>query len=145
MNPLASINGKAKVTSLEAFLSKFPSGKIPRHYPEFGKTFVCRRGCNTRTATYTDEFVWEDMYRGGDDVFDLIERVEKGTKAVRGGRRKARSQSPQETVYLPQTPTKGGTRSVRTPQSKRGHAEPGSRSQKRYGTALLLQVFRETH
>ncbi|POR35403.1 Origin recognition complex subunit 1 [Tolypocladium paradoxum] len=137
VNPLASINGKAKVTSLKAFLSKFPSGKIPRHYPEFGKTFVCRRGCNTRTATYTDEFVWEEIYRGGDDVFDLIERIEKSTKAVRG-RRKARSQSPHETAYLPQTPTKGGARSVRTPQSKRGHAEPGSRSQKR-GTGKRLE------
>ncbi|KND90345.1 Origin recognition complex subunit 1 [Tolypocladium ophioglossoides CBS 100239] len=137
VNPLASINGKAKVTSLEAFLLKFPSGKIPRHYPEFGKTFICRRGCNTRTATYTDEFVWEEIYQGGDDVFDLIERIEKSTKAVRG-RRKARSQSPQETAYLPQTPTKGRARSVRTPQSKRGHAEPGSRSQKK-GTGRKLE------
>ncbi|XP_044714790.1 origin recognition complex subunit 1 [Hirsutella rhossiliensis] len=46
------------------------SGKVARHLPDFGRTFICRRGCNTRTATYTDEFVWEDIYRGGDDVFD---------------------------------------------------------------------------
>ncbi|KAK4088764.1 hypothetical protein Purlil1_6975 [Purpureocillium lilacinum] len=133
VNPLASINGKATVTSLERFLDKFPSGKIPRHYPEFGKTFICRRGCNTRTATYTDEFVWEEVYTGGDDIFALIERVEKGTKAVRG-KRKARSQSPEETAYVPpQTPTKSAARAATTPQSKRG---PGS--QKR-GTGKKLE------
>lgn len=135
MNPLASINGKAKVMSLDRFLSEFPSGKIPRHSKNYGKTFVCRRGCNTRTAAYTEEFLWEELYTGVGDLFKLIEYVESGTKAVRG-RRKAREQSPSDTTYLPppQTPTKGSRTSVATPQSKRGHAEPGSRSQKKYVT-----------
>lgn len=100
VNPLASIDGKATVTSLEAFLRKFPSGKVVRSLPDFGRIFVCRRGCNTRTATYTDEFVWEDVYRGGDDIFDLIERVEQGIKPLRA-RRKPRSQSPHEAAYVP--------------------------------------------
>ncbi|KAM4059361.1 ATPase family associated with various cellular activities (AAA) domain-containing protein [Hirsutella rhossiliensis] len=123
VNPLASINGKAKVMSLEAFLKKFPSGKVARHLPDFGRTFICRRGCNTRTATYTDEFVWEDIYRGGDDVFDLIERTEQDTKAVRR-RRKPRSQSPHEDAYLPppKTPTKPAPRPAATPQSKKRSA-----------------------
>ncbi|KAG5930591.1 hypothetical protein E4U53_002208 [Claviceps sorghi] len=130
INPLASINGKAKVSSLQSFQSAYPSGKITRNSNDYGKTFICRRGCNTRTATYTDEFVWEDMYTGADDLFRLIDFVEKGTKAVRG-RRKIREQSPQDTPYLPpQTPTKGARSAVTTPQSKRGHAEAGSRTQR---------------
>lgn len=131
INPLASINGKAKVSSLDSFLSTYPSGKIARNSKDYGKTFVCRRGCNTRTATYTDEFVWEELYSGVNDLFRLIDLVEKGTKAVRG-RRKVREQSPQDAAYLPpQTPTKGARSAVTTPQSKRGHAEPGSRAQRR--------------
>ncbi|KAG8412440.1 Origin recognition complex, subunit 1 [Metarhizium acridum] len=138
INPLASINGKAKVMSLEAFLSKYPSGKIPRQSKEYGKTFVCRRGCNTRTATYTEEFNWEEMYSSVGDMFKLIDFVEKNTKAARG-RRKAREQSPRDTAYLPpQTPTKGSRTTITTPQSKRSHAEPGSRSQKR-GTGKKLE------
>ncbi|KAH7326706.1 P-loop containing nucleoside triphosphate hydrolase protein [Stachybotrys elegans] len=129
-NPLASINGKAKVMSLDAFLSEYPSGKIPRTSPDFDKTFVCRRGCNTRTATYTDEFVWEEIFRSGQDVFKLIDLVKTGTKAVR--RRRARSQSPGDGAYHPpQTPSKTGRNSATTPQSKRSQAEPGSRSTKR--------------
>jgi origin recognition complex subunit 1 len=118
--------------SLEAFLSKYPSGKIPRQSADYGKTFVCRRGCGTRTATYTEEFIWEEMYSGVQDMFKLIDFVEKNTKATRG-RRRARETSPLDAAYQPpQTPTKGHRAVITTPQSKRGHAEPGSRSQKRY-------------
>lgn len=142
VNPLASINGKAKIMSLEAFLASHPSGKVSRHRPDFGKTFICRRGCNTRTATYTDEFVWEDVYRGGHDIFDLIERVKRETKAARQ-RRKPRSQSPHDAAYLPpQTPTKGATRPATTPQSRRGHAEPGSRSNKKCAHGLVRKEAR---
>ncbi|EQK97743.1 origin recognition complex subunit 1 [Ophiocordyceps sinensis CO18] len=120
VNPLASINGKAQVTSLQRFLKRFPSGKVARHLPDFGRTFICRRGCNTRTATYTDEFVWEDIYRGGDDIFDLIERIEQDAKAARV-RHKPRDQSPLEDAYLPppETPTKPAPRPAATPQSKK--------------------------
>ncbi|KLU89329.1 origin recognition complex subunit 1 [Magnaporthiopsis poae ATCC 64411] len=93
-NPLTTINGKATVMSQESFLAKYPSGKVPRNSREFGKVFVCRRGCNTRTASYTDEFVWEDIFRGtAEDVHKLIERVKTGTKATRA-RRKAKEPSP---------------------------------------------------
>ncbi|KAJ4196416.1 Origin recognition complex, subunit 1 [Fusarium falciforme] len=129
INPLASINGKAKVTSLDAFLSKYPQGRIPRNNPEYGKTFVCRRGCNTRTATYTDEFIWEEVYRGEDDLFTMMDMIKNGTKATRR-RRKARSPSPADTTYHPpQTPTKTGRGStVATPTSRRSQIEPGSRT-----------------
>jgi len=45
--------------------------------------FICRRGCNARTATYTDEFVWEDVYGGVQDMDELKERVVTETKATR--------------------------------------------------------------
>jgi origin recognition complex subunit 1 len=70
--------------SPKKFLSKYPSGKVTRSSRDYGKIFVCRRGCNTRTATYTEEFVWEDIYKGHEgDIFALIERVQSETKATR--------------------------------------------------------------
>jgi origin recognition complex subunit 1 len=90
---LATINGKATVTSLDTFLKKYPSGKIPRNSSQFGKTFICRRGCNTRTATYTDEFIWDEVFKGTEaDIVNLIEFVKHGTKASR--KRKAERKAP---------------------------------------------------
>ncbi|CAL8583796.1 Origin recognition complex, subunit 1 [Xanthoria parietina] len=87
VNPLASINGKATVVSAEAFKAKYPSGKVPRSSRDYGKVFICRRGCNTRTATYTGEFVWEDIYSGAADLHDLIDHVKSQTKATRKRKR----------------------------------------------------------
>lgn len=88
INPLASINAKATVMSQPAFAQKYPSGKVPRSSKEFGKVFVCRRGCNTRTATYTDEFVWEEVFKNADDISSLIERIQSQTKATRKKRKR---------------------------------------------------------
>ena len=66
-----------------AFKAKYPSGKMPQRSNNHGKVFVCRRGCNTRTATYTEDFVWEDIYRGVDDLDDLMDLVNTQTKATR--------------------------------------------------------------
>ncbi|KAF4451033.1 origin recognition complex subunit 1 [Fusarium austroafricanum] len=131
INPLASINGKAKLMSQDTFLTKYPQGRIPRNNGDYGKVFVCRRGCNTRTATYTDEFIWEEVYSGEDDLFALMDRIKAGTKATRR-RRKARSASPVDDTYhppqVPQTPTKTGRGSVAaTPTSRRSQSTPGSR------------------
>jgi origin recognition complex subunit 1 len=80
------------VVSPDIFQRKYPSGRIPRTSKDYGKLFVCRRGCNTRTATYTDEFVWEDIYKGEEDISELIERVKGQTKATR--KRKRGSEDP---------------------------------------------------
>ncbi|KAM3439059.1 hypothetical protein MY4824_002863 [Beauveria thailandica] len=118
VNSLASINGKARVMSLDKFLSRYPSGKIPRNSPEYGKTFVCRRGCNTRTATYTNEFLWEDIYNGADDLFGLMDMIEQDTKASRKKRR-AKSPRPGDGGYFPpQTPTKQRVTAATTPHSR---------------------------
>ena len=88
-NPLASINGKAQIYSEEKFLKRFPAGKVPRNNKSHGKVFVCKRGVNTRTTTYTNEFVWEDTYAGPDRLDSLIELVESQTVKTR--KRKAAS------------------------------------------------------
>lgn len=87
MNPLASINGRATIYSPSAFHSKYSSGKVPRTSKDYGKIFVCRRGCNTRTASYTDEFLWEEIYKGAEDLDSLVERIKSQTKSTRKRKR----------------------------------------------------------
>ncbi|TPX17414.1 uncharacterized protein E0L32_003057 [Thyridium curvatum] len=132
LNPLASINGKATVTSLDAFLKKYPNGKVPRSSRDHGKIFVCRRGCNTRTATYTDEFVWEDIYHGSEeDIFNLVEMVKNGTKATRK-RRSAKQPSPDVYAFeedaddaaAPRTPKKARNQDATTPSKQRSASKP---------------------
>ncbi|KAJ2973793.1 hypothetical protein NQ176_g6409 [Zarea fungicola] len=137
VNSLASINGKARVLSLERFLSRHPSGKIPRNSAEYGKTFVCRRGCNTRTATYTNEFLWEDVYSGVDDLSSLMDMIERDTKATRKKKR-ARSPTFVDSAYFPpQTPTKQRTAVATTPHS-RGRTPRGA-SKKLEFTPLAMR------
>ncbi|KAI5780541.1 P-loop containing nucleoside triphosphate hydrolase protein [Geopyxis carbonaria] len=81
--PLESINGRATVVGEKVYKERYPKG-VPRKSTEFGKVFVCRRGCNPRTATYTDEFVWEQVYHGRDtNIFELGAMIREGTKVAR--------------------------------------------------------------
>ena len=83
-NPLESINGTAIIMSEKAFNAKYSNGKIPRKSKGYGKTFICRRGCNTRTSTYTEEFKWDDIYNGTEEsLTKLIRRLENDTTATR--------------------------------------------------------------
>ncbi|KAF2145639.1 uncharacterized protein K452DRAFT_315838 [Aplosporella prunicola CBS 121167] len=82
-NPLTTINGTAIVMSKDSFLQKWPTGKIPRTSKDYGKVFICQRGCNTRTATYTEPFVWEDVYSEEGNIGDLLELVKNQTKETR--------------------------------------------------------------
>jgi origin recognition complex subunit 1 len=118
-------------------MEKFPTGKVPRKSKEFGKAFICRRGCNTRTCTYTEEFIWEDIYHGRDDVEILQDLIRQGTKATRR-QRLAKKESPERDYKLdpdddrggdyapgaPRTPKKARMKDAVTPSSKRKH--PGS-------------------
>ena len=116
------------------FMEKYPSGKVPRKSKEFGKVFICRRGCNTRTCTYTEEFIWEDIYHGRGDLENLQELIRKGTKATRR-RKPAKDESSERDYELeaddgrggdgqgaPRTPKKARTRDAVTPSSKRKQA-----------------------
>lgn len=137
VNSLATLNGKAHILSEAAFMAKYPTGKVPRKSSEFGKVFICRRGCNTRTGTYTDEFVWEDIYRGREDMDSLQDMVLKNTKATR--KRRQPKEEPTDKDYkhegadgeegdyapgTPRTPKRARTRDAVTPSSKR---KPGSK------------------
>ncbi|KAK5690299.1 Origin recognition complex, subunit 1 [Elasticomyces elasticus] len=84
-NALTTINGKAIILSQEAFSRRYVNagGKIPKNSADHGKVFICRRGVNSRTATYTDEFQWEDVYGGKDDMESLLDLVETNTTKTR--------------------------------------------------------------
>ena len=82
-NPLETINGKATMLSPEAFNKRFPTGKVPRNARDHGKVFVCRRGVNSRTASYTEEFKWEEAYQGSEDMEKLTELVRTQTVQTR--------------------------------------------------------------
>jgi len=79
--------------SLEEFQRLYPTGQVKKSSRDYGKIFVCRRGCNTRTTTYTPEFKWEDVYRGVEDIPALIELVESQTKATRKRGRPPKTQT----------------------------------------------------
>jgi origin recognition complex subunit 1 len=90
VNPLTSINGKASVMSKDVFFSKYPNGAPPKGneaIAEYNKCIICRRGVNQVQGRYTEEFVWEDVYRE-DQVFDLIGMIKGGLKAEAAKKRK---------------------------------------------------------
>lgn len=115
--------------SHQAFNEKYPNGKVPRKAKEYGKVFICRRGCNTRTCTYTEEFIWEDVYQGKDDIETLRDLVVKQTKATRR-RQPAKQPSPErdyaggghdeddDDAVIPRTPKKLKIRDAVTPSSR---------------------------
>ncbi|KAL1792123.1 hypothetical protein ACET3X_009874 [Alternaria dauci] len=115
-NPLASINGTAKIFSLDRFQELYPTG-VKKNSKDYGKVFVCQRGCNTRTTTYTREFKWEDVYKDAKDILTLVDLVETQTKATRrtAGARPNKQQQPDLDQFvvpdsdlddLPKTPRK---------------------------------------
>lgn len=103
--------------SLETFQSLHPTGQVKKSSKDYGKIFVCRRGCNTRTTTYTPEFSWEDVYKGADDIPSLIELVESQTKATRkGSSRPKRQQEDLEDFVIPDSEDDGVPK---TPRKRR--------------------------
>ncbi|PKS07850.1 hypothetical protein jhhlp_006458 [Lomentospora prolificans] len=114
VNPLDAIDGKASVVSFDRFSELYPSKKVPRRSPDVGKLFVCRRGLDMRTTVYTDEFVWEDIYRGVEDLDDLIEYVSKSTKGLHPASSKAAKERPLHDTTGQETP-----RVLTTPRKRR--------------------------
>lgn len=117
-NPLASINGTAKIVSLETFQQSHPTGTVKKSSKDYGKIFVCRRGCSTRTTTYTPEFRWEDVYSGANDISSLVELVESQTKATRKGPSRPRKQQQEdlEDFVIPDSDDDGAPK---TPRKRR--------------------------
>ncbi|KAF1364807.1 P-loop containing nucleoside triphosphate hydrolase protein [Lizonia empirigonia] len=116
-NPLASINGTARIVSLDTFQKLYPTGQIKKTSKDYGKIFVCRRGCNTRTTTYTPEFKWEDVYRGANDIPSLVELVESQTKATRKGPSRPKGQEEDIEGFV--IPDSGDDAAPKTPRKRR--------------------------
>lgn len=87
VNPLTSINGRARIMSKDAFYAIYPEGMPPKDkaaLAEYHKCIVCRRGVNQLQGKYTDEFVWENVYKGDEEsVYNLIELIKMGLKAAK--------------------------------------------------------------
>ncbi|KAK4938937.1 Origin recognition complex, subunit 1 [Elasticomyces elasticus] len=86
MNPLTAINGKATVLSTDAFLKKYPDGKAPKSNSganRYAKTIHCRRGVKQRNLQFTEDFIWDEIYKGSEDLLDLIDWVKEQTKNKR--------------------------------------------------------------
>lgn len=112
MNPLTAINGKATVLSKDAFFVKFPGGRPPKNKAaaaQYNKSIICRRGVKQRTLNYTEDFVWDEKYKGPEDLLALIDWIKDQTK----GRRK-QDRSTEDAAYktepqdatVPSTPSK---------------------------------------
>jgi origin recognition complex subunit 1 len=87
VNPLTSINGKAIVMSKDAFYAKYPNGASPQGkgaLAEYRKCIVCRRGVNQVQGKYTEEFVWEDVYKADEQsVCSMIDMIKEGLRAAK--------------------------------------------------------------
>ncbi|KAH8598775.1 P-loop containing nucleoside triphosphate hydrolase protein [Bisporella sp. PMI_857] len=73
--PLGSVNGKALILSAEAYNARFPTGKIPKKSKDYDKTFICRRGVEARSARYTEEFIWDEIYKGGEEGLAELRKI----------------------------------------------------------------------
>lgn len=83
-SPLDSIIDKAIVMTESAFNARYPKGTIPRRSKDYGRVFVCRRGCNLKYTNYTEEFPWDEVaHDTEDDVINLMEKLQADTKSVK--------------------------------------------------------------
>ncbi|PYH44448.1 origin recognition complex subunit 1 [Aspergillus saccharolyticus JOP 1030-1] len=136
VNPLTSINGKATVMSKDAFYAKYPGGVAPKGkeaLADFNKCIVCRRGVNQVQGRYTEEFVWEEVYRE-DRIFDLIGMIKNGLKAAKKRKQIDNDyvESKEEEEVAPSTPRKR--------QKVASHATPQSRRQKSLTTPTHKRI-----
>ena len=137
-NSLSTINGKAVVMSPHDFDARYPNAKVPRTSRDYGKVFVCRRGCNTRTTSYTDEFVWEDVYRGAPDIDSLIDFVDGQTVRTRRRRATSKAATAELDDFVAEdeagngivtTPRKRRKMTPATPTSRQKHQQQSPRKQ----------------
>lgn len=83
MNPLTAINGKAIVMSKDDFFKKYPNGEMPKSKSaanKFSKTIMCRRAIKQRNMVFSEEFVWNDLYKGAESLLELLDWIQEHTK-----------------------------------------------------------------
>lgn len=105
-----------------------------------------------RTTTYTQEFVWEDVYKGREeDIITLLDIVDKGTQSTR--RRRKTADPVSETAYLVPTQGEGdddennvnSSKSPATPRKKQKLSRVTTPSQRKYGHPLPAFQNASTH
>ncbi|ETN42071.1 uncharacterized protein HMPREF1541_04010 [Cyphellophora europaea CBS 101466] len=124
MNPLTSINGTAIVMSKEAYFETYPRGEQPKSKAasnQYAKTIFCRRAVKQRTMQFSEEFSWDELYKGESDLLGLINWIKEQTRG------KKRLPRPDDDDYefrretddpLPSTPRKKRkTTTAATPRS----------------------------
>jgi origin recognition complex subunit 1 len=135
LNPLASINDVATIMSEQVFNKKYPTGKIPRKSKDFGRTFICRRGCNTQSATYTEEFIWEDVQRKTEeDIDELVNWIESATKSAK--KRKAVKRTKADDDFTG-GPIDDEELELETPRKKQKHSDVSTPRKIRTPSKLL--------
>lgn len=120
-------------------MKQYPTGKVPRKSKEFGKVFICRRGCNTRTCTYTDEFKWEDIYKGKEDLESLLDFVQQRTKATRR-KRQPKAESPEREFASDDDDAEPTTKVPRTPRKPKARSAAATPTSRRKGTKAALSA-----
>ncbi|KAJ5767121.1 uncharacterized protein N7511_004737 [Penicillium nucicola] len=124
-NPLTSISGKGTVMSQNAFYRRYPNGppKDKSELAEYNKCIVCRRGVNQVQGRYTDEFLWEEVYKQ-DSIHGLIDLVKEGLKGSRKRRAADDEYVDNKEPAAPSTPRKRQRLATgnATPQSQRKKA-----------------------
>jgi origin recognition complex subunit 1 len=88
-SPIEAIKCKAIILTEKAFNSRFPAKKISRQdKEEYNRTFICRRGCNTGTTTYTEELNWDEIeHKTDEDIEKLIQKLTSETVSRKRGRK----------------------------------------------------------
>lgn len=117
LNPLESISGRAVVLSKDAFYNKYPGGKPPRSKAAaalYAKTILCRRGIKQRTGRSTEEFVWEELYQGIEDLYGLVNWITEQTSDRRKQVESAHGAADKEYVQAEDRETE-----PRTPKKRR--------------------------
>lgn len=131
-NSLKTINGKGTVVSQDTFLARYPNGKVPKTSKDYGKIFVCRRGVAARTSSYTDEFVFEDVYSGEADIQSFSDLIDRQTLKSRKRKTPAKATKDLDDFVVgdndddePHTPRKKRkTTLATTPTSRHKHLSP---------------------
>lgn len=83
-------------------MKKYPKGEIPKSSKDLHREFVCRKGLQSRTITYTPEFIWEDMYQGTEDSMTrLLQFVDDETMAPKNDRKRKASSAVKKSKKKP--------------------------------------------
>ncbi len=106
--------------SEHVFNERYPTGKIPRKSKDFGRTFICRRGCDTQSATYTEEFIWEDLQRRtAGDIEELVNWLDSVTQSTK--KRKTRKRTKADDDFTG-GPINDEELELETPRKKQKHS-----------------------